>query len=256
MHKESRLLARLSNTFLIKAKGKKSSVSAGGKCAPAELERLISRLPEELREQSFTHSSWAEPRSSSYERLEFLGDSVLGLAIAEATYKRFPDYSEGQIAKLRAHVVSRQSCAEVGLRLKLGEQILERGTSLSNHELERLSENRNVIAAVLEAVLGALYLAFGFEAIRDAIIGAFEEQLEYAVNSHVDYKTELQENLARVGRQVQYAVVAVEGPPHRRLFTCAAMIDDEECSIGSGSSKKEAEQVAAQHALAQLGDSG
>jgi len=177
---------------------------------------------------------------------------VLGLAIAEATHERFPEHSEGQLAKLRAHVVSRQSCAEVGLRLRLGEQLAERGGGLPAEELERLSINRNVIAAVLEAVLGALYLAFGFEAIRGAIVAAFEGQLEYAVNSHVDHKTELQERLARAGRQVQYTVLSVEGPPHERAFTCAALIDDEEYGSGAGASKKEAEQAAARRALARL----
>ena len=213
---------------------------------------MIAELPEALREQVFTHSSWSEVRSRSYERLEFLGDSVLGLAIAEATHERFPEHSEGQLAKLRAHVVSRQSCAEVGLRLGLGKQLAERGANLPTEELERLSTNRNVIAAVLEAALGALYLAFGFEAIRQAIVGAFEAQLEYAVNSHVDYKTELQEQLAQAGRVVEYTVVSVEGPPHERAFTCAALIDEEQYGAGAGSSKKEAEQAAAREALARL----
>ncbi len=205
-----------------------------------------------MREQVFTHSSWAEHRRGSYERLEFLGDSVLGLAIAGATHERFPEHNEGQLAKLRAHVVSRQSCAQVGLRLGLGAELAARGSSLPAEELERLSANRNVLAALLEAVLGALYVAFGFEAIRDAIVAAFEDQLEYAVNSHVDFKTELQEELARLGRQVSYTVVSIEGPPHLREFTCAALIDGEEYGVGEGSSKKEAEQAAARGALGRL----
>ena len=177
---------------------------------------------------------------------------MLGLAIAEATHERFPDQSEGQLAKLRAHVVSRQSCAEVGLRLDLGARLAERGTSLPPEELERLATNRNVIAAVLEAVLGAAYLAFGFEAIRGAIVSAFEAQLDYALNSHVDYKTELQERLARAGREVEYRVIAVDGPPHERAFTCAALIDETEHGTGAGPSKKEAEQAAARRALERL----
>jgi ribonuclease-3 len=112
-----------------------------------------------------------------------------------------------------------------------------------------------VIAAVLEAVLGALYLAFGFEAVKAAIVDAFDAQLDYAINSHVDYKTELQERLARAGRQVQYVVVAVDGPPHQRAFTCAALIDGEEHGAGAGPSKKEAEQAAARRALARLNES-
>ena len=149
--------------------------------------------------------------------------------------------------------MSRHSCAEVGLRLGLGAELAQRGTGLPPEELGRLSTNRKVIAAVLEAVLGAVYIAFGFEAIRDAIVAAFEEQLEYAVSSHVDYKTELQERLARDGLQVQYSVMSVEGPPHERSFTCAALVDGEEHGTGRGSSKKQAEQAAARAALERLG---
>lgn len=227
------------------------ATEAGGP-ADSRLRELIAELPTELREQVFTHSSWAEYRRDSYERLEFLGDSVLGLAIAEATYGRFPEHDEGQLAKLRAHVVSRQSCAEVGLRLELGAELAVRGGGLPPEELERLVENRNILGALLEAALGALYLAFGFEPIRAAIIEAFEAQLEYAVHVHVDYKTELQEELARLGREVTYVVTSVEGPPHRRTFRCAAMIGGEEYGSGPGSSKKEAEQAAARGALERL----
>lgn len=177
---------------------------------------------------------------------------MLGLAIAEATHERFPEHSEGQLAKLRAHVVSRHSCAEVGLQLGLGEQLAARGQALPIEELERLATNRNVIAAVLEALLGALYLAFGFESIRAAIVRAFEAQLDYAINSHVDHKTVLQERLAQAGRQVQYTVVGIDGPPHERSFTCAAVIDEVEYGSGGGSSKKEAEQAAARRALERL----
>ena len=250
MHRASRPSVRPSTTS--QKTTNTSPIAAQPADGPGELQALIGKLPPALREQAFTHSSWAEQRSSSYERLEFLGDSVLGLAIAEATHERFPEHSEGQLAKLRAHVVSRQSCAEVGLLLGLGDQLAERGQSLPSEELERLSTNRNVIAAVLEAVLGALYIAFGFESIRSAIVGAFDAQLEYAVNSHVDHKTELQECLARAGRQVRYAVVSVDGPPHERAFTCAALVDDEEYGLGAGASKKEAEQAAARLALERL----
>ena len=178
---------------------------------------------------------------------------MLGLAIAGATHERFPDHSEGQLAKLRANVVSRKSCAEVGLRLGLGAQLAQRGSSLPAEELERLAANRNVLAALLEASLGALYLVLGFDAIRAAIVAAFEEQLEYAVNSYVDFKTELQESLARLGRQVNYTVTLIEGPPHARSFTCAAVVDGDEYGSGKGSSKKEAEQAAAHEALARIG---
>jgi ribonuclease-3 len=221
--------------------------------ADSQLQELIAGLPAALCEQVFTHSSWADHRRDSYERLEFLGDSVLGLAIAGATHERFPDHSEGHLAKLRANVVSRKSCAEVGLRLGLGAQLAQRGSSLPAEELERLATNSNVLAALLEASLGALYLVYGFDSIQAAIVAAFEVQLDYAVNSYVDFKTELQETLARLGRQVNYTVTSIEGPPHQRSFTCAAMVDGEQYGSGKGSSKKEAEQAAAGEALARLG---
>jgi ribonuclease-3 len=197
----------------------------------------------------FTHSSWAENRAHSYERLEFLGDSVLGLAIAEELYERFPDAAEGRLAKIRAHVVSRQSCAVVGRRLELGRRLIELATPGDSGELERLARNRNVLSALVEACLGALYLEHGFEPIRTAIVAAFADQIEFAFEGHVDYKTELQEELARRGLAVSYAVVEVEGPPHDRTFTCAAAIDGEELGVGTGPSKKAAEQMAARSAL-------
>jgi ribonuclease-3 len=189
----------------------------------------------------------------SYERLEFLGDSVLELAIARALYERYPEFTEGRLAKVRSHVVSRQSCAVVARQLGLGQGLLERGAEIPADELERLSKNRNVLAALLEAALAALFLEHGFERIEPPIVAAFEPRIEYAMTSHVDYKTELQEVLARRGQSVSYSVLEVEGPPHDRRFTCAAAIDNEQVGVGIGASKKAAEQEAAKKALEALG---
>ena len=200
-----------------------------------------------------THSSWAPDRASSYERLEFLGDSVLELAIARALYDRYPESSEGRLAKIRSHVVSRASCAVVARELGLGKRLAERGAELAPpNELDRLARNRNVLAALLEASLAALYLQRGFEPIEKAIVAAFDGRIDYALTTHVDHKTELQEELARQGRQVTYAVLEVAGPPHDRTFTCAAIIDGEEAGVGTGRSKKAAEQAAARQALDRL----
>ena len=201
----------------------------------------------------FTHTSWAPDRASSYERLEFLGDSVLELAIARALYDRFPDASEGRLAKIRAHVVSRQSCAGVAKELGLGAHLLERAQEVPEAELNRISRSRNVLAALLEAAIAATYLENGFELVEPAIVDAFSSRIEYARTSHVDSKTELQEALARTGRQVQYVVVDVEGPPHDRHFVCAALVDGQQVGIGRGSTKKAAEQEAAQQVLESLG---
>jgi ribonuclease III len=218
----------------------------------ADLAELIDALPRDRLRHAFTHASWAGDRAESYERLEFLGDSVLGLAIAQELYERFPADQEGRLAKIRAHVVSRQSCAVVGRRLQLGDRLTRHGEGTDADELTRLAANRNVLAALVEACLGALYLEHGFEPIRPAIVAAFADRIDYAVEGHVDYKTELQEELARRGQTVSYSVTEVEGPPHDRRFTCAAVIDGEEAGVGTGPSKKAAEQVAAREALAKL----
>jgi ribonuclease-3 len=216
------------------------------------LARLIDALPPERREQVFTHTSWAPDRASSYERLEFLGDSVLELAIARALYDRYPEDSEGNLAKIRAHVVSRHSCAAVARELDLGSVLVARAQDVPGPELHRISLSRNVLAALLEAAIAAVYLEVGFDVVAPAIVDAFDERIEFARSGHVDSKTELQEALARTGRLVQYEVLAVEGPPHERRFVCAAFIDGEQLGVGAGSTKKAAEQEAAAQALASL----
>jgi ribonuclease-3 len=201
----------------------------------------------------YTHASWAAERAASYERLEFLGDSVLELAIARALFDRYPEFTEGKLAKVRSHVVSRQSCAVVARHLDLGKQLLERGVDIPPEELERLSRNRNVLAALLEAALAALFLRHGFERIEQPIVEAFDDRIEYALTNHVDYKTELQEALARRGQSVSYSVLDVQGPPHDRRFLCAATSVGEQLGTGDGASMKAAEREAAKQALEALG---
>jgi ribonuclease-3 len=249
MRASSRPSARRSITSSRTRRGKQAPPAAG----PEELGALIAKLPRERLEQVFTHASWASDRAASYERLEFLGDSVLELAIARAVYDRFEEASEGRLAKIRAHVVSRTSCAAVAKDLGLGESLAERAGDIPADELLRISRSRNVLAALLEAALAALYLEHGFERIESAIVAAFSEKIEYARTSHVDYKTELQEALARSGKQVHYTVLEVEGPPHDRRFVCAAHVAGAQLGIGRGSTKKAAEQEAAEQALEALG---
>src|SRR3954470_23693599 len=191
------------------------------------LRELIDALPPERAAAVFTHSSWAADRTDSYERLEFLGDSVLELAIARALYDRFPAFSEGRMAKVRSHVVSRASCAVLSRELGLGERMREEASGLQADEADRLAHNRNVLAALLEAAIAAVYLEHGFELVEPAIVEAFAPRIEYALTTHVDHKTELQEQLARLGRSVTYTVLDMQGPPHDRSFTAAAIIDGE-----------------------------
>ena len=181
---------------------------------------------------------------------------MLELAVAHALYASHPDFSEGRLAKVRSHVVSRASCAEVARELDLGAMLAEHAPQLPPDELERLARNRNVLAALLEAALGALFLEHGFAAIEAAVVDAFSGRIEYALTTHVDHKTELQEVLARSGRRVSYSEVSAQGPPHDRHFTCAALIDGEEYGRGEGRTKKAAEQEAARQALARLESAG
>jgi ribonuclease III len=178
---------------------------------------------------------------------------VLELAVARELYDRFPEFSEGRMAKIRSHVVSRASCAVVARDLALGERLRAEARSLPEEEADRLCRNRNVLAAVLEASLAALYLEHGFEPVAGPVVDAFRSRIDFALTNQVDHKTDLQEALARQGRTVSYTVVDVEGPPHDRRFTAAAVIDGEETGVGRGRSKKDAEQEAAKEALFKLG---
>jgi len=177
---------------------------------------------------------------------------VLELAIARALYDRFPDFDEGQLAKLRSQVVSRASCAVVAADLALGERLSGNHPDPAAGELARLVDNRNVLAALLEAALASVYLEYGFQAVEAPIVEAFARQIDYALDHKVDHKTELQEELARRGRSVSYALLESEGAPHERTFTAAAVIAGARAGVGRGSSKKEAEQEAAREALAGL----
>jgi ribonuclease-3 len=175
---------------------------------------------------------------------------VLELAIARELYERYPEASEGRLAKIRSHVVSRQSCAAVARELGLGDRLAEAAAEgLARDELARIVKSGNVSAALLEAAIAALFLEHGYESIEQAIVAAFSDRIEYARTTHVDHKTELQEALAKTGRSVTYVVLDVEGPAHERRFSCAAQIDGVEVGMGTGRTKKEAEQAAAKQAL-------
>ena len=159
------------------------------------------------------------------------------------------------MAKVRSHAVSRASCAVVARELGLGERLRADATGPPD-EVERLARNRNVLAALLEAAIAAVYLEHGFDVTEPAIVEAFASRIDYALTSHVDHKTELQEQLARTGRTVSYTTLNVEGPPHDRSFTAAAVIDEEIVGTGVGRSKKDAEQQAAREALASVNGAG
>ena len=173
---------------------------------------------------------------------------MLGFVVARALYDRYPEFSEGQLSKIRAHVVSRRSCAVVARELGLGPRLEQHG-----EVSEDLRRSANVLAALMESILAALYLEHGLEPIAEPIVAAFEGRIQQALTVPVDHKTTLQEELAKQGQKVEYQTTEVEGPPHDRTFTCAALVDGEEVGAGRGRTKKEAEQQAARQAIDRLG---
>jgi ribonuclease III len=225
------------------------------KSAVEALAALIVELPEDLREQALTHSSWTEQRVDSYERLAFLGDSVLGLSVASELFERFPDIDSGGLTKIHNQAVSGVSCAEVGRLLGVEEMLRanEPEDLTVAIPVEVLLDGERPLPEATEALIGACYLAYGFERVSAAVAVAFEPRIEFASETRIDFKSALQELLARRGAHVSYEVIAATGPPHRRTFEVAAIVDSEQVGEGSGRSKKAAEQAAAEQAFKRLG---
>lgn len=202
---------------------------------------------------ALTHRSLSsdEPDVANYERLEFLGDAVLQLAVTERLFTTYPDMPEGQMAKLRAAVVNEDVLAAVGRRLAIGEHIrLGRGEEVTGGR-----EKPSILADVVEALLGALYLDGGFaEAARVTLeqLGAEIDRRAHAPGVG-DFKTRLQETLAKRGLRPEYEV-RDEGPDHDKVFTAVVRIDGRIRGAGSGGSKKAAEQEAAEAALERFGE--
>jgi ribonuclease III len=217
---------------------------------PESLEDLLSELPEDVRRQAFTHASWVGQRADSYERLAFLGDVVLSLAVSTHLYPRFESYGAGRLTKVRAQAVSGPSCARVALGLGVPDELraaAPEGTT--GRSAEMLVGSERVLASVCEAVIGAAYLAFGFDRTAPAVVESFKREIEEALEHPVDYKSVLQERLARRAEVVSYRTVSEEGPAHDRSFIAVAEVAGEELGRGEGKTKKGAEQEAALQAL-------
>jgi ribonuclease-3 len=213
-------------------------------------------VPAELAAEAVTHASWTNHRARSYERLAFLGDSVLGLAVTTHLYPRLEAeaFGPGRLTKIRAQAVSGRSCRVVAERLGLPDRL--RAQAPPDHHgpaTEQLVQTERVLASVVEAVIGACYLHHGFEATAEAVVETFQPEIEEALESPADFKSALQEQLARRRATVSYQVVDEEGPPHERIFRVAAVVEGTEIARGSGRSKKDAEQAAAEAALDSLG---
>jgi ribonuclease-3 len=218
---------------------------------PRRLAELIETLPSDLRRRAVTHSSWTDHRADSYGRLAFLGDAVLGVAVAEHLFRTFPRADIGRLTKVHGQAVSGRACVEVAERLGLPEMLraavpedLEGGIAP-----DALVASERALASVCEAMIGACYLHHGFEATSEATVAAFDEEIELASETQLDFKSALQEQLAREGSRVTYDVTREAGPPHDRRFEVAARVDALVIGRGQGRSKKAAEQAAAAEAL-------
>ena len=216
------------------------------------LEALLDDLPEELRQQVFTHASWSERSSDSYARLAFLGDSVLGLAVTTHLFPRLEAerFGAGRLTKIRAQAVSGPSCRAVAERLGVPARLREQAPEDSQGQpLASLVETERVLASVIEAVIGAVYLHAGYERTAEAVVEAFAPEIADALRSPDDFKSVLQERLARRGDLVAYRIESEEGPPHERLFVAVAEVGGAALGRGEGRTKKAAEQEAALEAL-------
>jgi ribonuclease-3 len=220
----------------------------------ATLRELLDSIPEELAAPAFMHASWTARRADTYERLAFLGDSVLALAITAHLYPRLAaeSFGAGSLTKIRAQAVSGRSCRSVAERLGVPERLTAAAPPEAAGTVAALLSTERVLASVIEAVIGACYLQFGYEQTAAAVVDAFSPEIEEALEHPVDFKSALQERLARRGELVIYSVVEERGPPHDRRFSISATIGGAEVGRGTGRSKKDAEQEAAQAALEAL----
>ena len=203
-----------------------------------------------LLETALTHSSYAnQHKNMEYnEKLEFLGDAVLQLAITEFIYRQFPSKTEGELTKLRALIVCEASLHQVAVDWNLGRYIrMSKG--------EELTGGRNraaLLADGVEAVIAAVYLDQGMETAKNFVVSNFMEIIDMANKNEIilDYKTSLQEILQENGEiEIKYELIKYEGPPHRRKFYSKVVIDNITMGKGEGYSKKESEQLAAKDAL-------
>jgi ribonuclease-3 len=199
---------------------------------------------------ALTHASGAQHRLISNERLEFLGDAILGLVVCEMLYHRFPEYLEGDLTKIKSAVVSRQSCARISKALGL-EEYLFLGKGMTTAP----SLPRSLLSDVLESLIAALYLDGGMKVAREFIEHHIAPEIDHAVHGELydNYKSTLQQLVQREhGTTPTYTLVDEKGPDHSKCFRVAAEIGGASFPAAWGRNKKEAEQRAARNALSQL----
>jgi len=205
----------------------------------------------ELLAQALTHASVADSRLESNERLEFLGDAVLGLVVCEYLYRRFTDMLEGDLTKIKSTVVSRRTCADIAEELGL-DALLRLGKGLA----DRGVLPKSVLAAVYESMIGALLIDGGIEVARKFILKGMERKIELAAGSghQYNFKSVLQQTAQEVlGQQPTYLVLDEKGPDHAKCFEVCVEMGARQFTSCWGPSKKQAEQQAALTAILELG---
>ncbi len=205
-------------------------------------------------ETALTHSSYANEQGHQHsnERLEFLGDSVLGFCVAKSLWQMYPDMPEGGLTRLRAELVCETSLHQVALSLNLG-QYIRLG---KNEECNGGRDRTSILADCVEAIIAAMYLDGGLAPVEAFIEEYILKDLRAGHRPvRTDYKTQLQELMQRAGgASPVYAIVAESGPDHNKSFTASVTLHDGSQALGEGKSKKEAEQMAAKAALQTLAD--
>ncbi len=204
----------------------------------------------ELLRAALTHTSGADTRLCSNERMEFLGDAVLGLITCEQLYLRFPEYQEGDLTKIKSVVVSRRICARMSRKLGLGD-FLFLGKGMHIHS----SVPANLLADVFESLVGAIYLDGGLEPAKDFVLQHLKPEIEKVFEGQCgnNFKSVLQQVAQKeFGATPQYLLLDEKGPDHSKCFKVAALIGDYRYPGAWGRNKKEAEQKAAMNALADI----
>lgn len=214
----------------------------------------ISFHRDKLLMQAFTHSSYVNEhqrnRLSDNERLEFLGDAVLELAVSDYLYKKYQDMSEGELTKLRANIVCEESLHHFAEILQFQDYVLlGKGEERTGGRMRQA-----LLADVFEAFLGALYIDQGMPVCQQFLEEHIFPHITSDAFSHVmDYKTKLQELVQKQkGSKIHYEIIAESGPSHEKEFKAQVKVNDQACAVGSGRTKKEAEQKAAEHMLTKI----
>ncbi len=216
-------------------------------------DRLGVDVPEDILIRSLTHRSYAfENDTQPNERLEFLGDAVLGIVVTDELFTRHPEAAEGELAKMRSAVVSSQALSELARSIGLGEfLLLGRGEEVTGGR-----EKKSILADAIEAIMGAVYVSMGMAVATEMILRLTEPQIRAtaSLGAGLDWKTSLQELTAQLELGAPEYVIQDAGPEHQKVFTAVVKLKDGHYGRGTGSSKKVAEQEAARLAYKELSD--